>query len=161
MQNSNKVKNILGLLTIVFSIFLTSCEAKKDYHPFVNKVWEIILVKYDETIDYKAPNTQVGKRFLYIHNYEYRCEAVNMLDGQGKIYLNSSCEKIESSEEKIKADLDKIKISGNSAELTETTKINDKDTKVFMKYLLSNDKNYPSSEQIIEQAKKDGNFLKK
>lgn len=162
MQNSHKMlTRLLTILAVSLSVFLASCDGKKKYHPFVNKVWEILLIKYDDHTEFSAPNTKLGKRFLYIHNYEYRCEASNILNEKSELVLNSTCEKINLTEAKIKAELDKIKISGNSAQLSGTAKINNKDMKVLTKYLLSTDKNHPSAEQIIAAAKKQGNFLKK
>lgn len=124
--------------------------AKKE---FPNKLWRLSLQKTRGEEDYDESKTPDERQYEYMHNDEYRCQAAAQKNADGKFVITRSiCIQYDGDQITYDVAMGLIRVEGDKATYIV-------DNMVESHYVLSNDPQDPSPEEIVRHARENKKFL--
>lgn len=160
-------KTKIGTLCIVLTALLAACSDNSDAaspsaqellkkgesakREFPNKLWRFTLQERSGKVRYDENKTPHERKYFYIHNDEYFCNAISQKEGGDKFVLQQSTCKKYSSADAYNAVMFLLEVSGNTATYTAGKTM-------LHRYVLADDAQDPSVEEIVQFARDNGEF---
>lgn len=119
---------------------------------FPNRLWRVTFEKMGKNVVYDAEKTPQERKYRYVHNDEFFCDAMSEQDANGKWVVTDSACKYYSDSESYRGIMGLIQVSGNKARYFVEKAMD-------YNYQLADEEQSPSIDAIIQYAKENDQFI--